>query len=152
MEHRIESYPAFTVVGIKSRHRQGADNSIPKLWETFVPRMNEVSHRVGHESYGVMGNYDHATGEFDYLAGVPVTDATDLPKGMTHWPVPTQTYAVFPCTLQTIHQTFQKIDQKWLTAADLVRGDGPEFELYDEQFNPEAGKFELTIWIPIRSV
>ncbi len=151
MEHKIATYPAFTVVGLKSRDHQG-NNNIPKLWDTFVPRMNEISHRAGHKSYGVMGNYDPATSEFDYLAGVPVTEATDLPEGMTHWLVPEQTYAVFPCTLQTIQQTFQDIYQKWLKEAELVRGDGPEFELYDEQFNPEAGKFDITIWIPIRPV
>ena len=149
MEYRIESYPAFTAVGMKSRYGKNA-NEIPQLWEAFVPRIGEVVHRDGsHHSYGLMGNYDPATGEFDYMAGLPVTETTDIPAGMTHWAVPQQTYAVFSCTLQTISQTFDAIYKEWIHTAPVTRTSGPEFELYDENFNPNEGRFDVSIWIPV---
>lgn len=148
MNHRIENYPAFTAVGMKMRYKGNKD--IPGLWEAFVPRMREV-HNIddSDRSFGVMGNYDQATGEFDYLAGVPVSSATEIPAGMDWWDVPEQTYAVFCCTLQTLGETFDQIYREWLPASPYIRSNGPEFELYDQSFRPEEGKFAVTIWVPV---
>lgn len=150
MEYRIENYPAFTAVGLKARYGQNSKD-IPKLWDAFVPRMGEVTHKADFpHSYGLMGNYDPASGEFDYMACLPVTEPTDIPEGMSVWEVPAQTYAVFDSTLQTVSQTFDSIYKEWLPTATVVRTAGPEFELYDGDFDPEAGKFDLSIWIPIQ--
>lgn len=155
MEFRIETYPAFTAVGMKVRYKmgshEGGNPKIEQLWDRFVPKMGAVPNAAPqHTSYGVMGNYDHATQEFDYMACVAVTTVGDLPEGMEAWSVPEQTYAVFTTPLKTIGKAFAEIYQTALPASDYVRGDGPEFELYDENFKPDQGKTDLSIWIPVK--
>ena len=79
---RTETRPAFEVVGMKYRGRN-EKNEVPELWEQFVPRMGEVNHRVDLTvSYGLMDNYDEASGEFDYVASVEVSSSEELPPGM----------------------------------------------------------------------
>ena len=53
MKPRIVERSAFHVVGMRERFTPGAVAGIPKLWERFVPRMEEVAGRLPHASYGV---------------------------------------------------------------------------------------------------
>lgn len=151
MELNIQPFEAFTVVGIMKRVTPG-DPEIPKIWDAFVPRMNEIQHRAEqHLCFGVMDNFNHDKYDFDYIASASVTNADNLPEGMSSMTVPKQEYAVFDTTLQTIGETFHNIYQTWLPASDYVRAEGAEFELYDESFNPEEGKFHISVWIPVKA-
>lgn len=150
MEPKIETRPAFTVVGIKYRGNN-ENNEIPQLWGTFGPRMDEVPLKAeSHVAYGVMGNLDESTGEFDYVAGFEVESVANIPEGMVSWALPEQTYAIFRCTLPIIREAFEYIFQTWLPASGYQHADGPEFELYDEEFNPEDPDSKLCIYIPIK--
>ena len=151
MEPTFVSRPAFTVVGMKYRGRN-EQREIPQLWDRFMPRSGEIQHRVDpHVAYGVMGNYDMATGEFDYLAGFEVEGAAEIPAGMAHWDVPAQTYAVFPCTLPTLMDVIHQINQAWLPASGRQRAEGPEFEFYDERFDPSDPSSAMYIYVPLRA-
>jgi AraC family transcriptional regulator len=146
MHIKIESRPAFEVVGMKYRGKNEG-NEIPQLWNTFVPRIKEISHRVDNDlSFGVMDNYDEATGEFDYFACVAVDSTRDVPKDMASYAIPEQTYSVFKCTLPTIRDAFQYANQEWFPASDYKRAPGPEFELYDKDFDKDE---TIYIYIPI---
>ena len=150
MEPKIVSRPAFTVVGMKYRGKN-EQNEIPQLWSQFGPRMGEIKHKVDRDiAYGVMGNLDESSGEFDYVAAIEVENADDLPNGMVSWGVPEQTYAVFTCTLPTIRETFQHVYETWLPQSAYQRGMDVEFELYDADFDPEDPSSEMTIYIPIK--
>ncbi len=91
-----------------------------------------------------------ATNEFDYLAGVEVEAGQAAPEGMVAWRIPAQTYAVFETTLPQIGPTFEYIYGPWIAGSDFERADGPEFELYDEAFNPQDPASKMTIWIPVQ--
>ena len=150
MEAKIVSRPAFTVVGLKY-HGKNEHNEIPQMWREFGPRMREIKHIVNpHVAYGVAGNYDEDSGEFDYVAGFEVDSVADMPEGMASWEVPEQTYAVFPCTLPTLHETFQYAYKTWLPQSGRQRAEGPEFELYDEKFDPEDASSEMYVYIPVK--
>jgi AraC family transcriptional regulator len=150
MEPKIVSRPAFTVIGMKYRGKN-ENKEIPQMWDRFIPRTGEIKHKVNpHVAYGVMGNYDESSGEFDYVAGFEVESSADIPEGMVSWQVPAQTYAVFTCTLPTLIEAFQRVYQTWLPQSGYRRADGPEFELYDEKFNPEDGRLEMYIYIPVK--
>ncbi len=72
MQPQIVSKPAFAVVGLKYRGKADGDN-LKNLWNQFGPRMADIKEAVKPDvCYGVMGNYDEATGEFDYVAGCEV--------------------------------------------------------------------------------
>jgi AraC family transcriptional regulator len=149
MEPKIESRPAFTVVGMKYRGKNEQDE-IPNMWGEFASRVVEVQNRVeAHATYGVMGNYDEDSGEFDYVAGLNVVPDAAVPEGMVRWDVPAQTYAVFSCTLPTIGSTFEHIHHTWLPASGYRHAGGPELELYDEAFDPEDPESVMYLYIPV---
>ena len=148
MEPKIVTKPAFTVVGMLLRGKS-YDPKIPQLWDAFVPRIGEIKHHSGwHESYGICRDLD--PGHIEYVAGIPVTSTADIPEGMVSCDVPEQTYAVFPCTLKTIHEAYEYAFETWLPGSGYQRGDGPDFEHYDESFNPEVEGSHFHIYIPIK--
>jgi AraC family transcriptional regulator len=152
MKPNIVKKPAFTVVGMKYRGKN-EHNEIPQLWAKFGPHMHEIQHLVHPDlAYGVMGNYDEKTGEFDYIAACQVDQATNVAEGMCTEYVPAQTYAVFSCTLATIGQTYEMIRQEWLPTSGYHQTTGPDFELYDEQFDPGNVNSVMYLYIPVEPV
>ena len=147
MRPKIVSISAFAVVGMKYRGKN-ENNEIPQMWGEFNPRIQEIPHQTG-PAYGVCSDYD-ADGTFDYIAGVSVSQVDEIPEGMTVWEVPEQTYAVFPCTLKTIGEAYEYAFQTWLPGSGHERADGPDFELYTEEFDPEAEDPKLYVYIPIK--
>jgi AraC family transcriptional regulator len=147
MEPQIVERPAFTVIGMKYRGRN-EHNEIPGLWEQFVPRMGEVP-RSGAAAYGVMGNYDPATGEFDYVAGLEGDPSAAVPEGMVRWDVPAGTYAAFRCSLNTVRQTLDDIYHTWLPGSGHEHADAPEFEYYGADYDPEDRDSPMYVYIPI---
>ncbi len=105
--------------------------------------MYEVKHiQLPFIAYGVMGNYDESSGEYDYMAAYAVTEVKDIPEGMESWTLPAQIYADFPCTMSTIRQTYDAIYGQWLPASTYRHAPSPVLELYDENFDngdPNAG-------------
>ena len=148
MEPKIVSKPAFTVVGLKYRGKN-ENGEIPQMWGTFSPRMVEILHKANPDvCYGVCGHME-ASGEFDYVAGFEVSSAAQVPDGMVSWALPASKYAVFTCTLPTIGQAFEYIHKTWLPQSGYEAASSPEFELYDDSFNPQDDNSELYIYIPI---
>lgn len=137
--------PAFTVVGLLI-HTKPMTPEIPKLWDQFVPRIDEIKH--GSEprvSYGLMAQNMEA---LDYMAGNPVEKVVELPTGMNQWDVPANTYAVFEATLATLGEVFGYIYNTWLPTSGYQPATGPSFERYDETFSPANPK--LSIYIPVQ--
>jgi len=149
MEHKIESRPAFMVVGMLY-HGKNENNEIPQLWQAFNPRMGEVKHISNdQECFGVCGDLEEDGETFKYMACWEVSSPTDIPEGMASWEIPAQTYAVFPCTLTTIHQAYEHAHQTWLPQSGYQRAAGPDFELYNESFDPQSADSVLYVYIPI---
>ncbi|MBN1179692.1 MAG: GyrI-like domain-containing protein [Anaerolineae bacterium] len=147
MEPKIVTKPAFTVVGMKY-HGKNENDEIAQMWAEFNPRIPEIKHQSG-PAYGVCGNMEEDS-SFEYVAGMEVSSTEGLPEGMTYWDVPEQTYAVFPCTLRTIHAAYEYAFQTWLPGSGYARGEGPDFELYEEEFDPEVEDPKLAIYVPIK--
>ena len=149
MKPRFVSRHAFIVVGLK--YRGATDGGqLPALWQAFNPRRSEINAALDSpESFGITHNFDHATNEFDYFAAIAVSQKKNIPSGMELIELPAQDYAVFDCTLQSLMETIQAIHSDWLPNSKHQRAPGPEFELYDENWNPDEGAFAMSIWIPI---
>ena len=146
MQPQIVSKPAFTAVGMLY-HGKNENDEIGQLWGRFNPRSNEIKNIVDG-AFGVCG-HTQEDGSFDYLAGFAVSDTNPLPQGMTVWEVPAQKYAVFPCTLQNIHETYKYAFETWLPGSGYKYTAGPDYEYYDETFNPAVEGSVLHIYIPI---
>ncbi|MCC6443187.1 MAG: AraC family transcriptional regulator [Armatimonadetes bacterium] len=147
MEPTFQTRPGFVVAGMLYRGKN-QNQEIPRLWDAFIKREEEIEYRtVPCTAYGVCDRYDPATGDFDYLAGFGVDRADGLPEGMVSWRIPAQTYAVFPTILATLMQTIKYANHTWLPQSGCRRGEGPEFELYDEYFMSESDTFHLCITV-----
>lgn len=147
METTIKTIPAFTVVGLPYFGSNEGNNDLPALWDALNQRVPEIKHRTG-PAYGLCQEAQ-ADGRFRYLAGFAVSEAGQLPDGMEAWSLPEQTYAVFPCDLSTIHQTYQYAFETWLPQSAYRYNHGTDFELYDEAFDPETGTGIMYIYIPV---
>lgn len=150
LEAKIVEKPAFTAVGMLVRTTPGNPNMM-QLWQDFGGQVQRVRGQANPGLfYGAMHNYDMQTGQFDYLAAVEVEAGQEAPEGMVVWQVPAQTYAVFETTLPEIGPAYEYIYGPWIAGADFERTDGPEFELYGEEFNPEDPSSKMHIYIPVQ--
>jgi predicted transcriptional regulator YdeE len=148
METKIVTKPAFTVAGMEYFGKNENDE-IAQMWGEFNPRSGEVKSRTEPQvAYGVCGEMGE-DGRFHYVAGFKVEPGSEQPDDMRTWDVPEQTYAVFPSTLQTIHDTYQYAFQTWIPQSEYEHAPGPDFELYDKDFDSEKGT-GLYIYIPVK--
>ncbi len=146
MEPEIKTFPAFTAVGLMYQGTM-EPNEIPQLWNVLNSRSAEIEQKSG-VAYGLCGEVEE-NGRFPYLAGYGVKKVTSLPPGMERWDVPEQKYAVFPCTLKTIRQTYQHIFETWFPNSAYEKGNGTDFEFYSENFDPVSGE-GMAIYMPIK--
>jgi AraC family transcriptional regulator len=147
---RFETGKPLLVAGVGDRfsHENGA--GIPGLWQRFHQSIADVPGRVGQLAYGVCCNGDDA-GNFDYIAGVEVSDFSDLPREFSRVRIPQQKYAVFTHRehVATIRRTIDAIWNHWLPASGFKMADAPTFERYDDKFDPVTGNGGFEIWVPI---
>jgi AraC family transcriptional regulator len=137
--------PEFTVVGMRY-HGKNESGEIPALWVQFGPRMDEIQHRrLRWEAYGVCFTPDDQ-GRFEYIAGVDVEQAANVPAGMVARSVPASQYAVFTCTLPTIHEAYDYAFHTWLPKSGHEWGGTPDFELYDETFEGDIPESKMYIY------
>lgn len=102
----------------------------------------------GGVSYGLMANYDEASGEFDYVAAMPVSTVEDVPEGMESWDVPAQKYAVFSFEFVDVQKAAQE-SYASLPELGYKQAAGPEFEYYPADFDPNKPDSLMYLYIPI---
>jgi AraC family transcriptional regulator len=148
---RFATSKPLLVAGISDRYNHENGAGIPGQWQRFQQWVANIPNRVGKVAYGVCCNGDDA-GNFDYIAGVEVSDFSDLPREFSSVRIPEQRYAVFTHRdhISTIRRTVNTIWNHWLPASGLKAADAPTFERYDENFDPLTGNGGLEIWVPVR--
>ena len=149
---RFETSRPLLIAGIGERctHENGGAG-IPNQWQQFHHKVDFIPARIGKIAYGVCCNGDDA-GNFDYVAGVEVADFSDLPREFSRVRIPEARYAVFTHAehISTIRRTVNTIWNAWLPISGMKAADAPNFERYDEKFDPSTGNGGLEIWIPVR--
>ena len=149
MEPKIVHKPEFTAIGMEYRGKN-ENNEIVQMWQEFVPRIKEIKHaNFTWGTYGICRDLPAGEG-VNYLAAVEVDQVEDVPQGMAVWTVPEQMYALFTCTLPTLHEAYRHAFETWLPQSEYKRGDGPDFELYTEEFDPEVEDSKMYIYVPIK--
>ncbi|RWB54830.1 AraC family transcriptional regulator [Mesorhizobium sp.] len=148
---RFETSRPFLIAGLGERYSCETSAGIPMQWQRFGPYIGNIPGEIGDVAYGVCVNGDDA-GNFDYVAGVEVSDFSDLPKEFYRVRVPAQKYAVFAHRehISTIRRTVNTIWNKWLPASGHEIADSPEFERYGPEFDPDTGNGGLEIWVPVK--
>jgi len=149
---RFETGKPLLVAGVGERYNhENGGAGIPNQWQRFHQSVENIPGRIGKVAYGVCCNGDDA-GNFDYIAGVEVSDFSDLPREFSRVRIPEARYAVFTHRehISTIRRTVNTIWNRWLPSSGLKAADAPNFERYDENFDPLTGNGGLEIWIPVR--
>ena len=149
---RFETGKPLLVAGLGERYTwESGGPAIPGQWQRFSRSVQNIPGRIGPVAYGVCCNGDDA-GNFDYIAGVEVADFSDLPREFSRVRIPEAKYAVFTHSdhISTIRRTVNTIWNHWLPASGLKAADAPNFERYDENFDPLTGNGGLEIWIPVK--
>src|SRR5450755_1374270 len=148
---RFETSRPLLVAGISERYKDENGAGIPNQWQRFHQAVENVPGRIGKVAYGVCCNGDDA-GNFDYIAGVEVSDFSDLPREFGRIRIAAQRYVVFSHGdhVSTIRRTVNTIWNQWLPASGLKVADAPNFERYGEAFDPLTGNGGFEIWVPVR--
>lgn len=151
LEPRFVDGDELLIAGLGERFTADTAQGIAALWQRFVPYIGRVPGQQGWETFGVCCN-PQDDGSFEYIAGVLVNRADELPAGFTQQRLAAHRYAVFLHSghISSIHETFNAIFQRWLPGSGLQAADAPEFERYSDDFDPMAGTGQMEIWVPLR--
>ena len=151
-EPRFEQGKEMLLAGLSGHYNLETRGQIPAQWERFAPSIGKVPEQIGHVCYGVCWNASPGR-EFDYLSGVEVANATELPSEFKSVRLPAREYAVFTHRdhVSTIDRVIDKIWNEWVPQAGLKVASAPCFERYGEEFDPQTGMGGMEIWIPLES-
>ena len=134
---------------------------IPKLWEEFCKRLCEIENIKNDKAFYEVRkpdlNFDMndftETTEFTEIAGIEVSDVTNVPDGMVNIVIPDGKYAVFTHKgfAKDLRQTYEYIWGTWLPNSDYEADLKYDFELYGERFKgPDNKESEIDIYIPVK--
>ena len=125
---------------------------IPSQWQRFHQTVDNVPGRIGKVAYGVCCNGDDA-GNFDYIAGVEVDrllrPAARISAGV-RIPSRNMPCLLTPSTSRPFAAPSTRSGITGCRASGMKAADAPNFERYDEKFDPLTGNGGLEIWIPVR--
>lgn len=154
MEPKIITKPAFTMLGLRyfGKNEHG---EIPELWNQFNRRMEALG-GLPNETGGAIGlcttpENNSPEGEFEYVAGLPVSKVEDVPDDFVVRSVPEQTYAVFAHKgdMPSLGKTYEYIYESWLPQSGYQLASKMDFEYYNEDFKDFAPDSVFYIYVPI---
>lgn len=154
---RIEKdAPPMLIAGLSRKYTFGKDNmNIPAQWEEFGAYLGKIPGQKGNVAYGFCFELDSDHG-FEYLCCVEISGdikLSNLPEGFETQQLPSFTYAVFEHEghVSAIRQTCDAIFQQWIPVSGYKKPEDADFffERYGEKFDPQKGKGDIEIWIPI---
>jgi AraC family transcriptional regulator len=151
---RFEDGDTKLIAGLRGHYTRETMRDIPDLWKRFAPYIGKVPGQVGGVAYGVC--FPLSDG-FDYLAGVEVASATELPEAFSVVTMPVQRYAVFTHRghVSKLQETCDAIEREWLPRSQYafvhgLPGTPGFFERYGESFDPRIGVGDVEVWVPIK--
>ena len=152
MEH-----PARVLVGMRMEMSL-SDNRIPEIWRRFMPRRQEIEHRVSEELISMrqhepgfdIRRFNPAT-VFHQWAAVEVEKGGKVPEGMEMIEVPEGKYAVFlhrggPATAG---RSYSYIYGEWMPASGYVPAQRPSYEVMGARYGDGGADSEEELWIAI---
>jgi AraC family transcriptional regulator len=149
---RLETRAPLLIAGLGRRFAINDLAGIPALWQELRPHLGYIPGQKNALAYGLVARMAADGESLFYLAGVEVSDLSDL-DGFTGMKLPAQRWAVFPQAghITTIASTIDAIFAEALPAAGLRHGDMPDLiERYDQRFDSRSGAGGFEIWVPVR--
>jgi AraC family transcriptional regulator len=156
LEPKIVTREKEYVIGLGGGFPEEPMEKIKALWDKFLKREDEIKNVKGAYSLGVcMMEHPqiekHDGDSFIYIAGSPVSSLSEVPPGMVTCEIPASRYAVFTHkgSLNKLPETMKYIFGTWVEKGGYEKKNAPDFELYDERFDPVSDNSEFDIYVPI---
>jgi AraC family transcriptional regulator len=148
---RIVLSPALILAGRNGNFAIGPSEGIKDLWQQLMEDFGRIAGQVDLKAYGVCHNFDGA-GRMDYMAAAAVSNAGEVPGYLHTLIIPARKVAVFTHEggLETLSRTWGEIFSTAMPQAKLDVAPGPQFEVYSEDFDADAGTGSVQIYIPIK--
>jgi AraC family transcriptional regulator len=141
---------ALILAGRNGNFAIGPSPGLKDLWIKLMEDFGHITGQVDMKAYGVCHNFDGA-GRMDYMAAVQVVNAGQVPGYLHTLIIPKRNVAVFHHDggLDGLSTTWGKIFSVGLPTAKLDVAPGPQFEVYSENFDADAGTGSIDIHIPV---
>jgi AraC family transcriptional regulator len=158
MNPRIEKIEETKLIGNRTK-MSFVRNKTMELWQSFMPRRQDITNSLGAELYSVelyndptfFENFD-PTREFEKWAAVKVKDFDNVPNDLDTLIIPSGAYVVIhykgkPSEAQKV---YQYIYGQWIPGSKYELDNRPHFALMGEKYKGEHPESEEEFWIPIR--
>ena len=146
---RIEQCKERRLIGVNGTYTPATRSGIPAQWASWDH--DAVSGISEDLVFGVCHNFK-APDQFDYACALPVEPSVPVPEGQSEVIVPSGDFAVFVHNghVSGIAGVFDAI---LCGPTELEDGwhltDGPQLEVYGEDFDGMAATGRVEIWIPV---
>jgi len=153
---RIELLSEKKIIG-KRLIMSYSNNKTNELWNSFMPRKNEIVDSICTELYSMQiypplyfNNFNPNT-EFEKWASIEVIDFNNVPIDMESFTLKSGLYAVFLNigSASNASSTFQYIFYTWLPNSEYNLDNRPHFEIIGKKYKNDDPSSEEEIWIPI---
>ena len=162
MRPEFKDFREFEVIGLTKKYNSENKQEIPELWQEFVGQIANVPYCCVEKgpSFGVcradlksvdtqITNCDEI--EFFYTAAVEKSAFLEnIPQEFEVIKIPAKTYAVFPCSLSKIAQTYAYIYSTWLQSSEYAPDGELDFEMYGSEFLCSDPESLFHIYIPVK--
>ena len=152
----IQNFPETKLIDL-SQSMNFAENTTPRLWQSFMPRMKEITGTIGTGLFSVQqyneGFFTNFNPDavFTKWAAVSVDDFSFVPASMQMLTIPVGKYAVFHYKGSPADgAVFRYIFSEWLPQSGYQLDNRPHFEILGDKYKNGAGDSEEDIYIPIR--
>lgn len=158
MNSPIKQVQQFQIVGIAVRTSNAKEmtsgGEIPRQWQKFFQEglLARIPHKVDSTIYAVYTGYaDHRAGEYTFLIGARVNDASVVPPGLAAVTIPAGKYAVITSAKgpvqnvvpQAWQQIWQMEDHSTLGGNRAYQAD---YEVYDQRSqNPQDSQVDIYV-------
>jgi AraC family transcriptional regulator len=151
-EPTIQTRKPMLLAGLVQTFAMKDIGGIPALWEKFNAWQSAIPHTVGRAAYGVSLSFSEEKG-CEYMCGMEVSDASDLPRELTTRTILAATYAVFQQAghITLIRATIGAIWTTWLPQSAYRAAEAPLIEYYGPSFDPVSGNGGFEVWLPVVS-
>ena len=130
---------------------------VTNFWGEFEKRRHEIPGKVKGISYGFASSPDQSMTDesLSYLAAVEVVGDHPVPKGMDTLTVFEEEYAIFEVKgfLNCCNVTTDYIYGIWFPQSKYIRGNGPDFELFDHKIYRKGDETSTSYYyVPVKKL
>ena len=150
MEYKIAEKPQFTLMGVSRKFCP--ENSYQKIPEYWTEMMGKPDFPL-KGMYGVCTEEEGCDKEFDYWIADNYIPWEEIPAGCKALVIPGGTWAVFPCTLNTLQDTNTQMWKEWLpNCKEYQLGGCYSIEMYTPLCEDDPGQSYVELWLPVKKV